>query len=354
MMPECYYKKEPLDMRLIVLRLLRQWRTLLVWTIIGTIVFGGGYYLRYVVLPPTQYAALSLYYVTYETPPDSGNASDRGISYINHETWNRWLSTDEFLDILYEKLDGTQEAAIDRKTMKSYLSAELLTDHRMPDTIVMTSDPEISMRIAAGVEQAIVEMIGAEYGIEMIRVVDHADETYIYNNARPMNALILAASLSFLAVVAFLLLKEIGSDSIWLPGTLTARYGLKSLGAGSGHTFSENVCYVTREKKNCGVLPIGELDILAVTEALQATAGQHQSWTALPDAILCPAVCGRVRELDGLVLAVKAGAGSGKRLEELLELLRTQDCRVDGAFLWDEDAFLIKWYYWRLSQKDEE
>ena len=46
-----------------------------------------------------------------------------------------------------------------------------------------------------------------------------------------------------------------------------------------------------------------------------------------------------------VLLAVPAGATVGKRLEAVLEYLTAQDCKVDGAFLWNADETLIRSYY---------
>ena len=50
-------------------------------------------------------------------------------------------------------------------------------------------------------------------------------------------------------------------------------------------------------------------------------------------------------EADVFLLAVPAGERVGKRLEAVLEYLHTQDCSVNGAFLWNADEQLICSYY---------
>lgn len=347
-MLECHYKKEPLDIRLVMLRLWKQAGIILAGTLLGTLIFGGGYYLRNVALPPTQYAATSLYYVEYMLPPNTDSTMDAGYSYINHETWNRWMDTREFLDLVYRNLEGTPNAQIDRETMKSYLSAELLTDLKMPDTIVTTPDPELTLRIAAAVEKSILSMVGEQYGIESIRVVDPAVSTSVFNESRPLNACILSAVVSFVFVTAVLALKEIGSDSILLPATLSSRYGLKSLGTVHSKAFDENVRYILRDCAQVGILPVGDVNLKKVTGRLaEAAQNERTCLVALPELELCPEACETIRGLDGLVLAVESGAGSGKRLEEVLELLAAQDCRVSAALLWEADERLIRRYYWK-------
>ena len=54
------YGREPFDLRLTVLRLIREFGKILVLTIVGTILFGGGYYVKNMILrPEPTYAATS-------------------------------------------------------------------------------------------------------------------------------------------------------------------------------------------------------------------------------------------------------------------------------------------------------
>lgn len=360
-MPECHYEKEPLDLRLVMLRLWKQGWIIVGVTLLGTLLLGGGYYLKNVVLPPTQYAATSLYQVEYVSEVNSDTTQDKGVSYINHETWDRWMTTKEFLDIVYDNLEGTADADIDRETMKSYLSAELLTNHRMPDTIVTTDDPELSLRLAAAVEQSMVDFAGHQESIDNIRVVDPAVTVEIVNTSRPLNACVLSAVVSFVFIMAVLLFKEICSDSIWLPATLQLRFGLKSLGTVNSAGFGENVRYLFQNCRKAGVLAIDDMELSGVTEKLQQAEGDTDAqggsasgdgrpsleWIPLPGTELCPQVAETIRSLDGLVLVVRAGIGSSKKLEEVLAFLDTQDLKVDAALLWDADERLIRQYYWK-------
>lgn len=349
-MSVCHYEKEPLDLRLVMLRLWKQGWIIVGVTLLGTLIFGGGYYLKNVILPPAQYAATSLYQVEYVSELNSDTTQDKGVSYINHETWDRWMTTKEFLDIIYSNLEGTTDAEIERETMKGYLSAQLLTSHRMPDTIVTTADPELSLRLAAAVEKSMVDFAGHQESIDNIRVVDPAVSVEVVNDSRPLNACGLSAVLSFVFIMAVLLLREIGSDSIWLPAQLHKRYGLKSLGTVNSTGFAENVKYLLKGCRKVGILAIDDMDLRPVAAKLQQ-AGEScdtsAEWIALPSPELCPQSAEIIRGLDGLVLAVSAGPGNGKRLESVLEFLQTQDLKADAALLWDADERLIRRYYWK-------
>lgn len=148
-MQESNYAREPVDLKLLVLCLVRQAGWILGVTALGMLLFGGGYYLKKVVLSAKLYAAESLYQVEYEAAPE-----DVPSVYINNATWDTWMGTKEFLDLVYEELAGSEDANIERETMKTYLSADLKSNLMMPNTVVTTKDPGLSLRLAAAVERA--------------------------------------------------------------------------------------------------------------------------------------------------------------------------------------------------------
>ena len=93
------YGKEPFDLRLTVLRFMGNFVNIIVLTMIGTLFFGGGYYVKNVLLGgERQYGATSTYKVDYVTPPVNS-----GDYFINEATWNTLVQTTEFMDAV-EKL----------------------------------------------------------------------------------------------------------------------------------------------------------------------------------------------------------------------------------------------------------
>lgn len=346
----CNHGKEPLDLKLLLLRLCRQAHIIVFVTLFSTILFGGGYYLKNVALVQKQYAAMSLYQVEYRMDP----ISHLEYTYINGETWKRWMITEEFLDILYGRLDGTEDAGIARDVMKTYLSAELLTDLRMPDTIVMTPDAALTLRLAAAVEESMVEFAGHQKGIDNIRVVDPAVDTRVYNTSRPLNACILSALLGLLFVTAVLALRELGSDSLWLPAQITARFGVKALAPAGRDSLGADLRYLLREKRNIGVMAVAE-DVdssawvkelcAAAQESLGSQEAEGHEWIALPDPEICPEVCTILSGLDGLVLVISAGNHAGGRLEGVLAQLALYDRVPDAVLLTNRDELLLRCYY---------
>lgn len=144
------------------------------------------------------------------------------------------------------------------------------------------------------------------------------------------------------------LLWELSRDGIWLPTTLRRRYGLHSLGTVESTGFAENVKYLLEKADAhkiavCGALP--EADPQETVDRLRELQPIDREWIAVPSPLLCPESAETLRAADVVLLAVPAGATVGKRLEAVLEYLTAQDCKVDGAFLWNADETLIRSYY---------
>ena len=364
---EASYGKEPFDLRLMCLRLCRNLWKILVVTAVGTLLSGGGYYVKNVLLQPDPgYAASSTYKVEYKENPNAA-----GAYYINETTWNSLLHTGEFLDDvekhLQEAADRGETKALEvlnmgRDSWSKDLSATLPSDFSIPVTQAATQDPETSIALAEAVEAAMCgEFAEGMEEINRIRVLDpgnHAEA--VVPDVRPVRAVILAAVVSLFFALVFFTLVEIAEDGIWLPATLRRRYGLNSLGTVESVGFAANLAYTLekacdRKKAEksvqadtcrvavCGALP--EADPQEVIQRIQKLTVMPVEYVAVSSPILCPESGATLREADAVLLAVPAGERSGKRLEAVMDYFHAQDCCVDGAFLWNADEKLIQSYY---------
>lgn len=358
------YGKEPFDLRLTVLRMLRSMDKIMALTLAGTLLFGGGYYLKNVLLGGERlYCATSTYKVEYSDPQWAQYGT-----YINGVTWNTHMHTDEFLDMVQAHLKEQGEQTgqkweISREELSGMLTAQLPSDLRVPTTSVTSPLPEKSMAVAAAVEAAMTEDFAeAAEEISAIRVISHGDTVQeVLPDARPVRAFVLSALLSFFFTVVLLLLKETGDDSIWLPSSIRKRYGLPVLGTVNSAELAANAAYLFRGKRKIAVCAMDvQTDPVKVADLMQervrgaeAQQGREDSpeeewekeWIPVPSPLLSPEVCGNLRKMDGILLAVTAGSHAGKPLEYVLEYLEQQDCKITAVILWDADEFLIKSYY---------
>lgn len=354
------YGKEPFDLRLTVLRLIAGLDKVLAFTLAGTLLFGGGYYVKNVLLRgEKQYGITSVYRVEYVVEEEK----DVGTVYINEMSWNTYLHSREFLDAVREHLainsrhmDDDWVLHITAEQISESLTAHLASDLRVPSTTVVTNNEAATEFIARAVEQAMTgEFPEGIREISEIRVID-APETAeeVIPDVRPGRAFALSAILSCFFTVVVLLLKETGDDNIWLPATIRMRYGVKTAGTLESPELSENLHYYYKGMKKvavCGVQT--ETDPAEILGALREKCGEDLAeWFAVPSPVLCPEGCRALRGADGILLAVKAGAHGGKQLEYCLEYLRQQDCKVTSVILWDADERLIRAYYFGKKVHD--
>lgn len=359
---EASYGKEPFDLRLTALRMFRNLHKIIGVTLVGTLLFGGGYYVKNVMLRGgNSYEAASVYKVDFVDEP-----SKSGDYYINEMTWNTYVQADEFLTAVRSHLE--KDGALDSfstdslENLGAQLAAKLDSDVHVPSTIVTTDSPEKSLLLAKAVEQTMTEeFVQDNEQIKDIKVIDAAQTaTEVVPDVRPIRAFVLSAILScFFAVVIFLL-TELGSDDIWLPAILRRRYGLAAPGTVNSRDFSANMEYLFREKQNIAVCTVSDdCNPIQVVEALQEScaggantrkadtekADAEKNWIPVPAPLLCPEAAKKMREADGVLLVVNAGRHSGRKLERVLEFFATQEIPVTAALFWEADELLIRAYY---------
>lgn len=346
---EASYGAEPFDLRLTVLCVLRRLGLILAVTIAGTLLFGGGYYVKNVLLQPEpSYRAKSVYRVEYSVAEEK----DVSTVHVNEMTWNTYMDTLQFLNEVRQYLPESRTYT--DAELEGALNAVVESDLKVLATVVITNSPEESLEIAGAVESALVRDFAARISeVASISVMDPADEAEeVYPDVRPLRAVILSALLSFFFAVVIVLLKELGSDSIWLPATLRKRYGVQVPGTLCSPELAENIRYLFRGKKRIAVCPVqDEIDPVQVLKELQAACGElkplweETEWIPVPSPLLCPESCQTLRDAEGILLVLAAGGHAGKQLEYVMEYLKQQDCKLTGVLLWDADELLLAAYY---------
>ena len=390
------YGKEPFDLRLTMLCMCRRLPVILSVTLLGTVLFGGGYYVKNVLLRgQCYYTAASVYRVAYAV-----EEKDVGAVYINQTSWNTYLQSQMFLDAVYVHLRESLEDKADmiyeipeRQVLGEMLQAFLASDLRVPSTAVTTDNPEKSIWIAQAVEAAMTqEFAGAIREIASISVIDSADTAQeVIPDVRVGRAFALSAVLSCFFAVVGVLLQITGEDGFRLPSAIWKRYGVKTAGTIESKELGENLRYFFRSEHGegdflkrvavCGVQEqVDAAEVLDrlrqvcpdVTGAQEGDAGKDSGrgidegsgrgidedsrrnagkdngmdgWFAVPSPLLHPENSSLLRGAEGILLVVRAGAHGGRQFERVLEFLQQHDCKVTAAVLWEADEKLIWWYY---------
>lgn len=370
---EGYYPSEPFDLRLTVLRLVRNLWWIILLTLLGTLVFGGGYYLKYVVFGEApDFAQTVTCKIEYTDLPTKS-----GDYYINEMTWNTYVVTDEFVGMVKQSLaqfdaqvaggayattaawwDTNRADAETVATEQSIVSVKVASDVQVPSFTVRTPNQTVTETLAQAVADAVTgEFADSLPEVASIRVIDVTQARLVKADVRPGRAFVLSAVLSGFFVLIFYLLWEIGADSIWLPATLARRYGLPVAGTIHSAQLRENMRYLLQGKQRVAVCAIrDEMDpagvIASLKEVLQEDAAGGEAdeelakdWIAVPSPDLSPETVRAIRQAEGLLLVVPAGMHVGKMLEQVLDFYRTQEITVTAALLWDADEALIRGYY---------
>ncbi len=358
---ECSYAKEPFDLRLLVLWGLRRIWTVILGTLVGALIVGGGYFIwNEVIAGQKQYSVTTLYEAVYGSDPKT----QYEYTYINAFTWNELVTTDLFLDFLKEeaaKEGDLVEALLTEDSFvlhpENYLSAALPSDLRMPTTTVTTSDPELSIALNRAVQRAMEALGEYKLEIERIMVADTEDPILVDNTPRTLQASILGAVSGALFVLFILFCYYCMSEGIWVPESFTFRFGIPMLGAVAGEerqlseTDVANLAYCFRGKKRIAVTAVDpQLDLKAVVAALPVIPDAE--YVCIPSFEQVPQAAEYLRDADGILLAVKAGSDSGRRIMHLLESLKLQDCQVSAALLWDADKWLLHTYYFGCRKRN--
>ena len=218
-----YYGKEPFDLRLTVLRTIRCLPFIIGVTLLGTLLFGGGYYVKNVLLNQnTTYTVTSTYRVSFVDEP-----SKSGDYYINETTWNTYVTSKEFLDAVWEHLQEDTVAydsvyVSSAEELSGMLEARLASDIHVPSTIVTADSQEWTVLIAKAVEETMVaDFVESNEQVSAIRVIDPALEAQVVvPDVRPLRAFLLSGILSFFFAIVVFLICELSYSAVWLPSTL--------------------------------------------------------------------------------------------------------------------------------------
>jgi len=318
---QCSYAKEPFDVKLFVLRCIQRWKLVLICTIVGAILLGGGYYAKNVMLAgKLPYTVTNKYYVEYAVDPDEGER----YSYFEAYTFNDWMKSDVYVPGMVSKLSVPMTA----EEFITYYQATLAADLRMPYLTVTYPDPQVALEISDLLTEAMTDFASNQKEIDTITRVDVAGPTLEIRDIRTARAFVLGGVLGAFVSMVGVAIALVVDEKIYVPETFTKRYGIPMVGyvCADGEVsvdVATNLEYLFRECKE-----IGEID---AANAL-----------ALSD------VAETLRAMDGNLLLIHAGETHGKTIENILDFCNKQDIKVTAALLVDaQDDFIYKYRFGR-------
>ncbi|MCD7750681.1 MAG: hypothetical protein LUI10_02915 [Lachnospiraceae bacterium] len=333
--------KEPFDLKLFLLQMLRKWYIFILSALGGALLLGGGYFLVKVVFAPTrEYQADIICYMQYTVDPD---ASESYVTdYFNEYTWNEWIVCDEIQAIISEAV-GYE---ITETELASYVSTTVPADVRLQTISVVTTDPDLSLAIARCYEEWLPVFAQDQRELDSIRIVDSPEQAYLVKeDVRTFRAALLGGLIGLFVCCMVLWLSWLADDRVYLPGQLSRRHGLKVFGANGQEELVENVRYAVSNRQNIALVGTsGSAHFMEILPYFQSTFPEKH-WETVMGTLQYPEGASKLRTMDGVIFVAEAGVDSSALIERVLDFYRQQEIALTGAVLWGCDQRLLKQYY---------
>ncbi|MDO4294022.1 MAG: hypothetical protein Q4C65_12450 [Eubacteriales bacterium] len=287
--------------------------------------FAGGLYLlvREVTKGPKQYRAEVLYSIVYDIREDD-EVLKAFVNEYNAYTWGDMMRSDRIMEDVLPALSG-----VERQVIEDSISTAIVSDPQFLTVYFTTGDGDLSNRIAAAYNQAMVAFgqTMRDRGLTAIEVWKAVPAAPVEPENRVKNAAALGAVLGLIVGCLGLALWYVLDDSVLLAEDVERVFGVPVLGYRTGtpqgfweRTLDQNLTW------------------LAAKQAFRETE--------LSDVLLATAELSLLRE-SAAVLLVPWGTPSRRVLGRALDNLRIQGIPVIGVVLTEANGHFLRSYYGR-------
>lgn len=325
-------EKEGVDLKLVLLLLLKKVWVIIGAAVVGAVICGGIYALwRGKIMDGIRYEAQSKYYITFEETMEKSYLDH----YYNGYTWNDLLSSDPVLGYAMTLLpEGYERTYVD-----DCVEAEILSDVRVLTTTVKASTAEEVVTLQAALEEAVVHYAQVGDKLEQI-VVIRSDEPQLETIAdATIRATLLGAVFAAIIAVFCMLFWAAVQDCIYLPEEFYVRYGIPVAGIRPVSTKGEQV------KKSEEVLR-GRLESELESGISHICKEKSYEIISMEELyVLAEDVLRRLEQAEAVVLEFPQGEANSKKLAHVMCMLKTRECPVLCAVMTGADLFIIRHYY---------
>ena len=345
--------REPFDLKLFVYHCARRLHLICLGALLGFMLIGGGYYLVKVVLADQNtYKLVDKYYVEYAADPQTAY----NYSYFAGYTWNDWLTSDECTEQIRDSLSFEME----KEDLVTAVLAELKSDLRIMYVTVHQDDAAKAEEIAEAYRAYLEKFAQNQRELDGIRLIDRSGPELDPGDVRVLNACVLGLVIGVFFSWFFVGFKYLISDRIYLPETITTRYGIPAAGYISGVDLSDekavrpsddlivNLNYLFKDKK-IGLTAVDpQLDLKAVEKILP-----EADYTLIPSPMQVAESTALLKNMEGRVLLINAGYDAHQAILALLHRTKLQDVTFDAAVLVNADERLINFYRGKSFRRAE-
>lgn len=331
---ECEYSREPVDYRLLWLRFLRKIWMIPLAVLAGVVLVAAcHFYARTGARGGRTYQAESIFYIEF-----AKDAQGEEYDYYNYFTWGEVIHTDFFMDYVYEKMEG--ELSVDE--IISYITATIVSDVRYLYVRCDTHSPELSVKLASIMEEAVLRFADARKEIYSMEIAKTGDSAKDSSKLRIGNTCFLGACLGLGISTFWILVALITDTAVYLPAMVERRYHITCLGAPFMPEFAPNWKYVLKDAEKIAKVFVDE----DFQEEQYGIPGDiERKIVSCRNPVEHPEELDKIRECEATLLVLKAGRRNAKIFERLLEQLGRQGIVVTAVILASTDKKLLSEYY---------
>lgn len=350
------YAQEPFDLKLFALKCIRHFWVILLGIFLGSILLGVPYYYFHEVKAGPQKSLLTnKYYLTYAVDPSDLQT----YSYFAGYTWTDFLKSDASMERIMKEMEtqGFSSEDLSSKVKGSY-EARLESDLRILYVTVTGEEASFITALSRALMKEMLMFPEEHREISNVELLTTGEIEPVLPDVRTLRAFVLGAVLGGFFATFGLGFCVMTGDAVDVPLTLQKRYNLPVLGyfdkKQNAHMgVQERASVVLKGSRNVAVTCVDPgLDLSALTGLLELQFEKEAEETHSPkaqlyscDSILSnPKIMQELVDKEGVVVAVKAGAGNGKAVSQVYAELLTAGVKIKGFVLMEGDAFLINQY----------
>lgn len=311
------YMQQGLDIRRLILVLGHKLWVVLAGIVLGALLGAGVYRLvTGITNGYPEYRTSSDYYISFNF-----DEYDNGVDHFNAYTWDNILRDDSIVDYALTLLpEGVTKEMVEASVM-----GEMLGDYRILTVHVTTDSRELTTQIAEAYHEAMVHFGEIIDMLDHIEVWDKGETLPLEKNTKTLNAALLGGLLGGLAALFALLIYYVLEDAVYVEQDALKRFGLPVYGM------------VTKKGES------SQLNIMKENMWYAFKSGKAETWNVeyIPEREDYE----RLRKAQALLLVIPWGRRNTAQTERILELMKLQDCRVDGFLILGARDSFVKAYY---------
>lgn len=366
-------EKRGMDLKRFVLCVQSKIWVFLMLTVVGAALGGVAYQMARAMRMPIAYHGISKLYISFNVD-ESGEV----YQYYNGYTWNDLLDADPILDKIMENIPE----GYTREEVAASTTAEILSDIRLLTITVEGSTEKYVREIQRAAENGLVAYARDSEELRRIEVIRTIEPARVFWDDRTVTACIAGAVIFAVLSCFIILIVYVLDEAVYVQSDIENKYPYKALGVIArsqkglqpyARELKANTVYVLGNTKKFGLIDMDnhsemrkpEMERLLNVEDYEHIGGDGEAggltwsipkpkdqkgpseWEAVPfdENGLSEPDCSLIRELGGAVILVPFGEDVSRRTQQVLSLLKNQDCNVLGMIISQADEDFLERYY---------